>query len=823
MSEGVEGTPPPRLSVPTIGDDWDLLRAAVEYANAGWYVGPLRRGVRGADGRYADAKNPGSILGKRWQSSTTRDLDQIAEWFVGCPEGTGIFLHVGRSGACIFDVDHPERVPEVLARLLWVNWDDPVEEREARVPYQSTRPGEPSRGHYLVLQPIDRTLGNGHGDLGGSWGEVRGNNGIIVAEPTVHENPDVGLYRWEATGFVPPMSPEVDAAMPSIDAKSEEVGPATDVKVKAFLDEFAATENLNLLKGPLRTFAKQVDEDGASRHDMAVKMMCQMMREARMGYYPARDAARELYKEFVTRLKGTKGRFPRAEFQGIIAWAVGQIAAMSDEEIDARRHEMEQRLVDRDERRKAERVAAQGGEGHMAPLPPERDPLGVTQVKIDPDKYFWDKSGGIDIAMLGTDVLDMGPLAMGRDGYFWRYEGGVWRPDRNVVKNRVVQLLGRRYRQAHASNAADVVGSRVIEIGCEPVKDYLNCRNGMVDWRTGKVLPHSPDFLSTVQFPFDWPDEEVSCPKFDKFLDDMLSPDYKQLVWEMIGYLLFSGNPRQIAFLHLGEGMNGKGTLLRVLSAMLGVQNYACESLSALSSNKFSAINLFGKIANIAGDMDATFQTETAMFKALTGEDVVSAEHKYGTRFQFECWATPVFSINKIPGSADTTKGYLRRWLMVKWDRTLRPEEVVAGLSDTLLTEIPAIAQKALPHLRKVMQDGFKLDGEIALGLEEFAMVVDQVRLWIDECCEPVRLTVAGQPHRVNRSDLYRSYKAWAEDNRNGILKAHEFFSRLSAAGYKEKKVQGVRYIEGLKVMVFATRGESYDKSDPWVDSASTS
>ena len=799
------------LSIPQIPDDADLLRAALLYAQGGAYVGPIKMGDPGPNGKRVDAKNPGSVLGKQWQTRTSNDSEVIVDWLAGSYQASvnGIFLHAGRSGAVIFDVDHPELVPEVLARALWKNWNDPVEDREARVPYQSTRPDEPGRGHYLMLQPTDRVLGNGHGSLGSDWGEVRGNNGIIVVEPTQHESAG-GLYRWETWGEVLPLTSELDAALPSVDASKEEVGPASDERITAFWDKCTGSDNENLSKGPLRQFIKEVDEDGASRHDTAVKISCQLMREALMGFYNGREAANELYVLFSHRLKGTPGRFPQAEFKSIIAWAVAQAETI---DVAARRKEMEERLAARDERIRSERSPKKAVAPRSDGLDP--DPLGL--LKPDQDKYFQDKSAGIDVQMLAEDVMDIGPIALGRDGHFWEYQDGVWRPARKVVKNRCVALLGPRYRQAHAANCEDVVGSRAYQIECDPVPDYFNCRNGMYNWRTGRLEPHDPGYFSTVQFPWDWSDED-ECPNFDKFITDALTPDYAELCWQMIGYLLYSGNPRQRAFLLTGEGGEGKGTLLRVLVAMLGASNVSTESLTSLNISKFSAINLFGKIANVAGDIESTFQTETNMFKALTGEDMIGAEHKYGTRFNFCSWAVPVFSANKIPGSADVTKGYLRRWMMIKFMRPVEDKNVIIGYSDMLSQEIPGIARKAVRYLRTVMDVGFKKDGEIAKGLEEFAMNVDQVRLWIDECCEPVTVTLVGQPHRVPRSDLYKSYRAWATENGNGILKAHEFFVRLESAGFRATKISGIRYHEGLRVAVLGMVGTNYDKSMPGQD-----
>jgi hypothetical protein len=161
------------LHVPEIDPDTDMLTAALAYADAGWYVLPVKRGT----------KDPGSVVLKGWQRQSSRDPKQITAWFAGTDHD--IALHCGRSGAVVFDVDDPDKVPPVLAKYLNL------------APYQSTRPDTPGRGHYVFLQPPGRTIGNRTGRLGDGWGEVRGLNGVIIAAPSFHA--DGGEYRWEVT------------------------------------------------------------------------------------------------------------------------------------------------------------------------------------------------------------------------------------------------------------------------------------------------------------------------------------------------------------------------------------------------------------------------------------------------------------------------------------------------------------------------------------------------------------------------------------------------------------------------------------------------
>jgi Bifunctional DNA primase/polymerase, N-terminal len=178
------------LSIPPITPDHDTLTAALAYAKAGWYVGPERAGTR----------NPGSLLGKDWQRKTSRDPQVITTWFAGTDHG--VFLHAGRSGAIIPDVDNPDNLHPAIRQAI----------TQHKPPYQSSRPDQSGRGHYIFAVPDGRRFGNSLGDLGKGWGEIRGENGVIIAAPSVHR--DGGQYRWITTGPVPVLPGYVASQLP---------------------------------------------------------------------------------------------------------------------------------------------------------------------------------------------------------------------------------------------------------------------------------------------------------------------------------------------------------------------------------------------------------------------------------------------------------------------------------------------------------------------------------------------------------------------------------------------------------------------------------
>ncbi|MDP9433665.1 MAG: bifunctional DNA primase/polymerase [Actinomycetota bacterium] len=302
-------THPVSLTVPDVSD-LDTLSAALRYADAGWYVLPVNP---------RDKKNPGSRVGLRWPTKSSRDPEQLVAWFAGSSDLLAV--HVGRSGAVVFDVDNPDAVPEVLRPVL----DD------TNVPFQSTRTDTARRGHYPFLMPPDRTLGNGKSALPGPWGEVRGRNGVVIVAPSEHEKATTGgRYAWLRTGRVPAL-PDTLAARLS-DAQ-DAADTATDAEVAAFLDQHTERTRPELLNGKVTAWTRKLDA-GESRHETACGFVTGAMKEARAGYYSAQEAAGVLGALFVDRATSDKPGDPTAstrsvqaavrEFDGIVSWAVAQ-------------------------------------------------------------------------------------------------------------------------------------------------------------------------------------------------------------------------------------------------------------------------------------------------------------------------------------------------------------------------------------------------------------------------------------------------------------------------------------------------------------------
>lgn len=305
------------LAVPVLAAGTDVLIAALAYAEHGWYVVPVKRG----------RKDPGSVLGKDWPTQSSQDPKQISAWWAGTDYG--IALHAGRSGALVFDVDHPDKVPDLLRNAVTV----------AGTPYQSTRADCVGRGHYVFRQPDGRLLGNSTGGLGTGWGEVRGANGVIMVEPSAHPNA-AGRYQWQCTGTVPALPDGIARALPDAGLTADTV---TAPIVAQFLADHVRNDHPGLLEQVRLKFTNTVDADG-SRHDAAVDALTWALKEAQAGFYPASVAVDAIQRLFLNAVRAEQGRERAGEWDGILRWAVAQ--ALADDP-SARRDATEERLSNR--------------------------------------------------------------------------------------------------------------------------------------------------------------------------------------------------------------------------------------------------------------------------------------------------------------------------------------------------------------------------------------------------------------------------------------------------------------------------------------------
>jgi putative DNA primase/helicase len=162
----------------------------------------------------------------------------------------------------------------------------------------------------------------------------------------------------------------------------------------------------------------------------------------------------------------------------------------------------------------------------------------------------------------------------------------------------------------------------------------LNVMNGTIDLRTGELGPHKPkDFLTKIT------DTNYKagdpCDRWTRFLEEVFEPhpEIIPFLQKAIGYSLTGNVQEECVFVLVGDGRNGKGTLIDVLHHLLGSYGGVAEIETFLTSHRSP---LREDIADMRGRRMISSQEPTlagtfaeSTLKWLSGGDRLRARRLY--------------------------------------------------------------------------------------------------------------------------------------------------------------------------------------------------
>ncbi|MFA5161924.1 MAG: phage/plasmid primase, P4 family [Elusimicrobiales bacterium] len=300
--------------------------------------------------------------------------------------------------------------------------------------------------------------------------------------------------------------------------------------------------------------------------------------------------------------------------------------------------------------------------------------------------------------------------------------------------------------------------------------------NGMVDWRTDELLPHSPDYHCTFKINADYlPDARDAI--VGKFLQEVFPPDALVLAEELLGYLVRPTTKFQKAFMLTGFGANGKSTFLSALISFLGAENVSHVGLQDFSENRFALAELQGKLLNCYPDLPSRGLEQSDIFKALVSGDTIKAERKHAHPFVLATTARLIFSANELPRSKDTTNAFFRRWLIIPFPNTFEGVQADRTLVEKLTTPQAraALLGYALRGLRRLEeQQGFSDCVSVREAGNRYRKDCDSAFQFAEERLEKA------EGRELGKAVVYEVYKQWCEAEGLRPVSVRNFNKRLA-------------------------------------------
>lgn len=379
-----------------------------------------------------------------------------------------------------------------------------------------------------------------------------------------------------------------------------------------------------------------------------------------------------------------------------------------------------------------------------------------------PDWYEFTDKGGIRFlpGVLAEYMAKEERIFYSAEQYY-AYDKGVY----SAISDLGAKAKARKHliaRYTTLSNITDAEGQwRMLII--KPLRELnanpyiINVRNGLFNVQTEEFLPHTPDFYSTVQLNVNYT-PNAECTRFKQFLSEALDEADIPLVQEMMGYFLIPVNKAQKSFVIVGEPGAGKSKLLLTLNELLlgqeNVSNIPWQSLN----ERFKTAELFGRLANIFADLPTKNIDDNGIFKALVGEDFLTAERKNKDPFSFQPYARLLFSCNTIPRNyGDKSEGFYRRLIIIRFAKPVPQERRDPALLDKFAVEADGIFMFAVEGLKRLIDNGFRFSEtpNTKAELQRYRIDSNSVLSFVEDCC---KLSPDAEAERSEIFEKYREY-----------------------------------------------------------------
>ncbi len=235
------------------------------------------------------------------------------------------------------------------------------------------------------------------------------------------------------------------------------------------------------------------------------------------------------------------------------------------------------------------------------------------------------------------------------------------------------------------------------------------CKTVLLHLPTKRIIPGTPKFFSTNALDYD-PDLTAPPPKlWLGFLSQILAGDQPaiDLLQEWFGYCLTPDTSQQKMLYIVGPRRSGKGTILRVLTRMVGVANVASPSLAGLAG-EFGTQCLLGKTVATITDARWTGQDIQQVVERLlriSGEDNIDVNRKYLPSLCLKLPTRFTFCSNELPKFMDSSNALTGRFLAMQLTRSFYGREDKA-LSNKLYCELPGILNWAIEGWARLRERG---------------------------------------------------------------------------------------------------------------------
>jgi P4 family phage/plasmid primase-like protien len=273
--------------------------------------------------------------------------------------------------------------------------------------------------------------------------------------------------------------------------------------------------------------------------------------------------------------------------------------------------------------------------------------------------------------------------------------------------------------------------------------------NGVVDLRTGELLPPDPERLITLGTEVEY-DPTAKAPLWEQTLYEVFDGDLDLMGFfhRLVGYMMLGDPTENVFVIPHGNGANGKSTVLGLIREAFGTYAKTAQSTTFVSEREFGSgagaprediLRLRkARLVNISEPEEGAHLRESLVKQSTGGEDRMAARGVHAKMtIEFKPSWVPVMATNHLPTVKGEDDGIWRRLLPipfeVNFERTGRRD---LDRPRRLKAELSGILAWCVRGVFEYRKHGLRPSTVVQESRQEYRETMDLLSEFIETRCE---------------------------------------------------------------------------------------
>lgn len=339
--------------------------------------------------------------------------------------------------------------------------------------------------------------------------------------------------------------------------------------------------------------------------------------------------------------------------------------------------------------------------------------------------------------------------------------------------------------------ASSELACNYLDFDAEGTEYLLNCRNGVLDLRTGQMIDHedSRDFLITRICNVEY-NPRARSPRWIEHLKLVFDGDQELIdYWQRwCGYCLTGlGHEQTLTFLY-GDGKNGKSVTVNMLQRLLGTYALTTPTETFMARQhgvRNDVARMYGSRVVVASETNEGEKLDEGLIKLCTGDDYISARFLHKELFQFLPTFKVIMTGNNRPRLSGMDFGIRRRIHVVPFVVQIPENKRRRDIHELLMDQKEGVFAWFVEGFQKYQHSGFSAPKKILDETEEYFKANDQIRSFIEDCCKDMRKTT-GRNTYTTLGALQARYRTYCKENGFGAMNMQRFSNGLKQKGFED-------------------------------------